>query len=233
MLRDIEYLDKSLNDYLDSKRTEFARLYFTSNEELIGLMGNLNNQSYLQVFLSKLFEGIAGLVFENEDIVGFYSLSRETLYFQEPISTVVPPEMWLKEVEMGMKLTIYQTLEEAVADCAALSALGRLGDWMVKWPGQITVLVMHIMHNNNMEKFFDLRNRERGPAEAPFTLETMHSEVLDQINLASELTRTKLESNARVSVHNFIVNRIHTRDSLNEMRSERDQLAQEDFYWKI
>ena len=61
----------------------------------------------------------------------------------------------------------------------------------------------------------------------------MHSEVVDQIKLASELTREKLDNNARISVHNFIVNRIHTRDSLNEMRSEHDQVAQEDFYWKI
>jgi hypothetical protein len=26
-------------------------------------MGNITNQSYVQVFLSKLFEGIAGLIF--------------------------------------------------------------------------------------------------------------------------------------------------------------------------
>lgn len=35
MLDDIEYLEKSLSDFLNKKREEFARLYFTSNEELI------------------------------------------------------------------------------------------------------------------------------------------------------------------------------------------------------
>ena len=43
----IKYLDKSLTEYLDNKRAEFARLYFTSNDELIQLMGNLKNTAYL------------------------------------------------------------------------------------------------------------------------------------------------------------------------------------------
>ena len=47
MIKDFEYLDKSLSEFLDKKRNEFARLYFTSNEELITLMGNLNNRNYL------------------------------------------------------------------------------------------------------------------------------------------------------------------------------------------
>ena len=85
MLSQVDYLDKSLHDYLDEKRSGFARLYFTSNEELIGLMGNLNNESYLQVFLSKLFDGIAGLMFNEGDIVGFYSLTGETLYLEKPV----------------------------------------------------------------------------------------------------------------------------------------------------
>jgi hypothetical protein len=74
-----------LSEYLDNKRSEFARLYFTSNEELIGLMGNLSNQTHLQVFLSKLFEGISGLVFDNTeggntgDIIAFHSVSKEKI----------------------------------------------------------------------------------------------------------------------------------------------------------
>jgi hypothetical protein len=44
MIEDLEYLDKSLTEYLDKKRMQFARLYFTSNDELIGLMGNITNQ---------------------------------------------------------------------------------------------------------------------------------------------------------------------------------------------
>lgn len=61
MLGQIEFLDKSLNNYLDGKRSDFARLYFTSNEELLNLMSKLSDLEYLQCFLGKLFEGITGL----------------------------------------------------------------------------------------------------------------------------------------------------------------------------
>jgi hypothetical protein len=47
MITDLEYLDKSLTDYLDQKRKKFVRLYFTSNNELVGLMGNINNKGYI------------------------------------------------------------------------------------------------------------------------------------------------------------------------------------------
>jgi hypothetical protein len=91
-------------------------LYFTSNEELIGLMGNLSNQTHLQAFLGKLFEGIAGLVFVEGNIVAIRSASQEELKLQKPISTEMPPEMWLKEIEVGMKWALYTLIEQALAD---------------------------------------------------------------------------------------------------------------------
>lgn len=110
MIKDLEFLDKSLAAYLDKKRAQFARLYFTSNDELIGLMANLKDQLYVQVFLSKLFDGIAGLIFDKEFITGFYSRSNEQVFFKETVSTQMPPEMWIAEVEVKMKKTLYEQL---------------------------------------------------------------------------------------------------------------------------
>ena len=73
MMGDLEYLDRSLCAYLDQKRNKFARLYFTSNEELIELMGQLKSSDYLERFLSKLFEGIGGLIFPAEAVISGFS----------------------------------------------------------------------------------------------------------------------------------------------------------------
>lgn len=79
-------------------------------------MGNLSNQTHLQAFLGKLFEGIAGLVFVEGNIVAIRSASQEELKLQKPISTEMPPEMWLKEIEVGMKWALYTLIEQALAD---------------------------------------------------------------------------------------------------------------------
>lgn len=145
LLEDIDYLDKSLNEYLDKKRDQFARLYFTSNEELIQLMGNLANKAYLQLFLGKLFEGIAGLIFEDDDIVGFYSQSNEQIRFKKAVQTHQPPEVWLKEVENSMRFTLYQMVGstlEAFSQIEEDDEEHSLSDWVTKWPGQIMLVVM-------------------------------------------------------------------------------------------
>ena len=75
-------------------------------------MGNLKNLSYLQVFLGKLFEGIDGLVFENEFIRSFRSKQGEMVHFVNEINTAVPPEIWLKEVEEGMRIALYCAIDD-------------------------------------------------------------------------------------------------------------------------
>ena len=88
MINDLERLDRSLCAYLDSKRAKFSRLFFTSNEELIELMGHLKDQDYLQRFISKLFEGIDGLSFRGEaQISGFSSKTGEKITLEDEICT--------------------------------------------------------------------------------------------------------------------------------------------------
>lgn len=242
MIVDLEILDKSLANYLEKKRTMFARLYFTSNDELIGLMGNLSNKSYVQVFLSKLFEGVAGLMFEDgreDEIVGFYSKSNEKLLFDEPISVLVPPEIWLNQIEIGMKRTIYLQLRECYA--ALRRTLNnkeelKLTDWLAEWPGQLSILAIQVTHNYNMEKYFAHRYYDEDGNEVG--LKSIHAEVVEQLDGVTKLMREKTKEtlnnpNTRFSICNFIINRIHTRDQLRAMMQEPDKDEQEGFFWKI
>ena len=114
-------------------------------------MGNLSNQTHLQVFLGKLFEGIAGMVFDQGDIVAILSGSREELKLERAIPTDKPPEMWLKEVEVGMKWALYSLIERALKDYVVKEEEDEIGQWIFQWPGQVVILVMHILHNNKME----------------------------------------------------------------------------------
>ena len=146
---------------------------------------------------------------------------------------MVPPEMWLKEVEVGMKWSLYALVEEALKDYAAREPDGELGDWLLRWPSQVVVLAMHIAHNNTMERCLLKSRGQELQVDAEVTLESIQADVVRHIGAATELVRGELESNARTSLYNFIVSRIQARDALSTMLQEQGQLSQEDFLWKI
>ena len=62
-----EYLMKCLIKYLERKREYFPRLYFLSNEQIIEIVGMLEDVSQLERNLFKMFEGIAKLVIVYEE----------------------------------------------------------------------------------------------------------------------------------------------------------------------
>ena len=62
MMSEFEYLMKCLIKYLEKKREFFPRLYFLSNEQIIEIVGMLEDISQLERNLFKMFEGIDKLI---------------------------------------------------------------------------------------------------------------------------------------------------------------------------
>jgi hypothetical protein len=208
MMFDLENLDRSLCAYLDQKRNQVSRLYFTSNEELIEWMGQLKNVKYLEVFLAKLFEGVGGLRFRNEtNIVGYTSQTGETISLNQSVSTRSPPEVWLGKFEEEMKRTMYVDMHKCLKDYLKKKDDDLLS-WILRWPGQIVIVVLHIVHKNCMDRVFD--------AEEPdYSLLTLYQEILGQIEFLASLVRKEIDANCRITIHNMMINRVHARDSVN------------------
>ena len=66
MLDRLERCQKSLNEFLEEKRSSFPRFYFIVDEDLLQILGQATKPAIIQTHLKKLFAGIHTVNFDQE-----------------------------------------------------------------------------------------------------------------------------------------------------------------------
>jgi dynein heavy chain len=80
--RTLDKIERELNDYLDTKRMAFPRLYFLSNEELLTITAHGREQKMIELYTRKCFSGFRRLDFGDDrstDILAGFSEEGERL----------------------------------------------------------------------------------------------------------------------------------------------------------
>eukprot|EP01043_Picozoa_sp_COSAG02_P081122 COSAG02_NODE_19641_length_871_cov_17.389691_1_plen_286_part_01 len=92
MLGDLELCEKSLNDYLETKKLAFPRFYFVAAADLLDILSKGSSPWLLQKHFSKNFDAIDQVRFEmNEDgtssktALGMIDGAKEFVQFHEPL----------------------------------------------------------------------------------------------------------------------------------------------------
>lgn len=131
---DLDRVQKGLKDYLEAKRSVFARFYFLSNDELLEILSQTKDVEKVQSHLRKVFENMVELEFmPDKTIAGMYSGEKEYI---KTISILDPKEKkvedWMGEVEQLMYDTIRWVLKHSIDDYTTRDR----NDWILNHPGQ-------------------------------------------------------------------------------------------------
>ncbi|XP_065833043.1 cytoplasmic dynein 2 heavy chain 1-like isoform X2 [Oscarella lobularis] len=162
LLDQLQRCQKSLNEFLEEKRSAFPRFYFIGDDDLLEILGQATNPAVIQSHLKKLFAGIHSVEFDQEHahIVAMKSLEGEVVPLKRPVVITTEVEVWLQLLADEMK----DTLKEMLFEC--LSA-GKRGNAVnpADFPSQILCLAEGIQFTERCEAAI------RGRSLAEFQIE--------------------------------------------------------------
>ncbi|XP_012944204.1 cytoplasmic dynein 2 heavy chain 1 [Aplysia californica] len=150
MLDQLQRCQKSLNEFLEEKRSLFPRFYFIGDDDLLEILGQATNPTVIQSHLKKLFAGIHSVEFDqdNAHIVAMKSLHGELVPLKRNVKITPDVEVWLSKLADEMK----DTLKELLVSCLKDAKSGRAGLDPNKYPSQILCLTEYIRFTENCEE---------------------------------------------------------------------------------
>jgi dynein heavy chain, axonemal len=132
--RNLEIVQRGLRDYLESKRSVFARFYFLSNDDLLEILSQTKEVENVRPHLRKVFENLMDVTFKpDKTIVAMFSGEKEEIQFFAPVDPKDKGvEFWMGELEDMMFTSIRHVLKYSVDDYL----VAKRTDWAVTHPGQ-------------------------------------------------------------------------------------------------
>ena len=112
----LERCQKALYEFLEEKRSKFARFYFIGDEDLLEIIGQAKNPRVIESHLKKLFAGVYNVIFNDDTtaIIAMKSLEGEVVYLTNPVRITDEIEKWLQDFSDEMKNTLSHLLIECL-----------------------------------------------------------------------------------------------------------------------
>lgn len=131
--KNLEIVQKGLSDYLEKKRSVFARFYFLSNDELLEILSQTKEVKNVRPHLRKVFEAIADLVFHDDDTMwAMISAEGEVVDFVKRIDPKDRNvEYWMGDVERMMTTSVRAVLLHSIEDYTERPRT----EWVTMHPG--------------------------------------------------------------------------------------------------
>ncbi|XP_058137242.1 dynein axonemal heavy chain 10 [Dasypus novemcinctus] len=230
----LEKCQKSLNDYLDSKRNSFPRFFFISDDELLSILGN-SDPLCVQEHMIKMYDNIAALRFNDGEsgeklVSAMISAEGEVMEFRKIIRAEGRVEDWMTAVLNEMRRTNRLITKEAIFRyCEDRSRV----DWMLLYQGMVVLAACQVWWTWEVEDVFNKIKQGEKQAMKHYGRK-MHRQIDE---LVTRITM-HLSRNDRKKYNTVLIIDVHARDivdsfirgSILEAR-EFEWESQLRFYW--
>ena len=200
----LERCQKSLSEYLDSKRNAFPRFFFISDDELLAVLGTSDPTS-VQEHMLKLYDNCASLTFGrgNKTVLGMTSAEGESFEFKDPCVAEGAVETGMLGVEAEMRKTLLAIAKEGVFHYAKMAR----SQWILKQLGMMALVGSQIWWTWEVTDVF-----ERVRAGNKLAMKQFGGKLTDQLMELTTMVRGDLNSLNRKKINQLIIIDVHARD---------------------
>jgi len=217
----LDMIQKSLSEYLETKRRYFPRFYFLSDEELLEILADTKDPLKVQKHINKCFEAINLLEFSSQqEVLSMISSEKERVKFTRSIDVNEGDrkgnvEKWLLDIEKVMIETLIKITKDSMAD----TKIPRTS-WVQKWPGQIVLSVNMMRWTHGAELAIaqqQLQKKERAARGALSGLKEYIGYLEKDISDIVDLVRQDLSEIARLTLSALVTLDVHGKDVIVEL----------------
>jgi len=216
--------EKSLAEYLETKRLAFPRFYFVSASDLLDILAKGNIPHAVAIHLQKLFDSISRLEFTKDDngnftktAIGMYSKEDEYVPFKEPCECVGPVEVWLNHLVDSMRMTLRHLIGEAVATYEEKPR----DQWIFDHPAQVTLTGSQIWWATEVNASF--ARLEEGYENS---MKEYYKKQCNQLTTLITLIQGELTKLDRQMIMTVCTLDVHARDIVGKLVQEKAENAQ-------
>ena len=210
MLANLEKCEKSLADYLETKRVAYPRFYFVASADLLDILSKGSNPQLILKHLPKCFDNITTLEFNKDKdnnptktAIGMYSGENEYVSWPATFNCEGPVETWL----YGLTNHTHDSLKLRMQECVSAFDEKPRHEFIFDWCAMLTATVCKIVYTEDVNWSFE--QLEEGNENA---LRDFNKKQIDILNKYAELILGELSGNDRKKIITLMTLDVHARD---------------------
>ncbi|GBG27447.1 Dynein heavy chain 17, axonemal [Hondaea fermentalgiana] len=232
MLVDLAKCQKSLNEYLDTKKKVYPRFYFVSNMALLDILSNGDAPKRVVPYLADCYDALADLKFKDEHAENPHVATHmiagdgETIEFPYSFEMKDSVEHWLNKLTDMQNLTLKTVLRAAIDTAVNWEHEKPRHEWLFDYPAQVVLQACQVFWTEETEAA--LEDLEAGGEDA---VKQYLEKCNERLNRLIKLVEGDMSKSDRTKVISLITMDVHARDVVHKLIDEKAE-SPASFLWQ-